>query len=115
MNDYTPTNFVDNQTVITAAFLNALQTYIAELKTYVDTLATRSVPQLFVFDEQEAHIDLPTSIRDEATVSAGSAMPTTDCIVGDVLIGTETGYLAVVTAVAGQILTVEGTGIKLNY
>ena len=110
MDDLNITTFVDNTTVITAAFLNDLQIYIQNLKEYVDSVAVRTVPQVFLYNDDRNNV-IPTRHNATDTISAQGLLPNIDVIAGDILLGVNTGTIGEVTENLGQFFTVKGLGI----
>lgn len=94
-------NFVDNETVIDAAFLNQLQQAIKDL----EAREGQRNPQMIAFvDDSE---DIPARGKTANLSLQGLAMYVTP-IVGDVIIGTGSQNMARITSLDGQFIDVVG-------
>lgn len=99
--------------IITSEFLNDLQDYIIHLE---NTRTTQFVPY------QEGQDRIPQTRGATAVVSAANVMlgqpDDQDAvyypIVGDTFVGVPSGYIAYVSAVSGNNVTLYGTGERLS-
>lgn len=95
------TNF--DHTLITSQFLNDLQDYVLE----------RHYPQVLLYMEGSGN-QVPASAGGTAQLTDQGVLPDIVVIPGDIVIGTGSGAIAVVTDVVDQDIVVTGLGIGLG-
>lgn len=108
MSNWNKINF--NHTLITSQFLNDLQDYIMLLEDRIEAL--EATPQMIPYGESTGNA-IPATSGVTASLTLQGVLIDREVVVGDIFVGTEGGYLAVVTETDGQYATVSGLGKRL--
>ena len=129
MSNWNKTTF--NHTLITSQFLNDLQDYIMGLEDRIIALegsintlegsinaldgrvvALEAKPQLIPYDEHPGE-KIPTTAGVTASLTLQGVLMNREVVVGDILVGSDAGYLCEVTATDGQFADVVGIGYHI--